>query len=299
MKTSTRHSSNAAFTLIELLVVIAIISILMAIIFPVFASARANARKTVCVSNMGQIALALRMYADDYDGGFPRVGIMVSPGNWGPVTSYLAPQYYQGALQPYILQQRVNALTSQGTLGAQNTNNVWWDPSDTSVSSPFMWGSFVTNGYLTCNTTFESQIASPAQMIYSGLRADMPEWAIWNGVWDPSDNGPGTGNVPPPGVTPPAGDPFWTSEYFDMGIDPYNQGTDPTDEASECYYTTGKICPPLSLFPNDPNAQDWQPSMATGRYSGMAPYAFADGHVKVMQFAATYTSLTNNLWNLH
>ena len=55
------------FTLIELLVVIAIIAILAAILFPVFATAREAARKASCLSNMKQITLALRMYAQDYD----------------------------------------------------------------------------------------------------------------------------------------------------------------------------------------------------------------------------------------
>ena len=60
-----------AFTLIELLVVIAIIAVLTAIIFPVFASARAKARAATCQSNLRQIGVAIRMYADDYDGTFP------------------------------------------------------------------------------------------------------------------------------------------------------------------------------------------------------------------------------------
>jgi len=60
-----------AFTLIELLVVIAIIAILAAILFPVFASARAKARQTACMSNMKQLGLAVIQYIQDYDETYP------------------------------------------------------------------------------------------------------------------------------------------------------------------------------------------------------------------------------------
>ncbi len=65
---ASRHSAGHGFTLIELLVVIAIIAILAAILFPVFAQAKAAAKKTVCLSNFKQIDTAMLMYSSDNDG---------------------------------------------------------------------------------------------------------------------------------------------------------------------------------------------------------------------------------------
>jgi prepilin-type N-terminal cleavage/methylation domain-containing protein/prepilin-type processing-associated H-X9-DG protein len=62
-----RPRVNSGFTLIELLVVIAIISTLAAILFPVFAQARAKARQTANINNLKQIGLAVLQYAQDYD----------------------------------------------------------------------------------------------------------------------------------------------------------------------------------------------------------------------------------------
>lgn len=64
-------SNFQGFTLIELLVVIAIIAILAAILFPVFARARENARRSSCQSNLKQIGLGFAQYTQDYDEKFP------------------------------------------------------------------------------------------------------------------------------------------------------------------------------------------------------------------------------------
>ena len=64
--TPARSHRRTGFTLIELLVVIAIIGILAAMLFPVFARARESARKTQCLANVKNIAMALQMYVSDY-----------------------------------------------------------------------------------------------------------------------------------------------------------------------------------------------------------------------------------------
>lgn len=61
------HAPRRGFTLIELLVVIAIISILAAILFPVFAQAKVSAHQTVCLSNMRQMGFASSLYLPDND----------------------------------------------------------------------------------------------------------------------------------------------------------------------------------------------------------------------------------------
>ena len=66
-----RKFQRSGFTLIELLVVIAIIAILAAILFPVFARARENARRSSCQSNLKQIGLGILQYNQDYDERMP------------------------------------------------------------------------------------------------------------------------------------------------------------------------------------------------------------------------------------
>src|ERR1043166_8631116 len=107
---------RSGFTLIELLVVIAIIAILAAILFPVFAQARENARQATCISNLKQLGTAATMYAQDYDESFP----MLESG--GAVRLTVA-----NLLDPYIKTNKKNVNSSGGNLWPEDS--VWRCPS--------------------------------------------------------------------------------------------------------------------------------------------------------------------------
>ncbi|RYX80644.1 DUF1559 domain-containing protein, partial [bacterium] len=89
---------KSAFTLIELLVVIAIIAILAAILFPVFARARENARRASCQSNMKQIGLGVLQYVQDYDETYPSTNFNYQAT--GPLGTYAAT--WDTVIQPYV-----------------------------------------------------------------------------------------------------------------------------------------------------------------------------------------------------
>ncbi len=92
------HPVRSAFTLIELLVVIAIIAILAAILFPAFARARENARRSSCQSNEKQIMLGMAQYTQDYDERLIMQGVYCGGTN-GP--------RWNDIIQPYIKSQQI------------------------------------------------------------------------------------------------------------------------------------------------------------------------------------------------
>jgi prepilin-type N-terminal cleavage/methylation domain-containing protein/prepilin-type processing-associated H-X9-DG protein len=119
---SPSHSSRRAFTLIELLVVIAIIAILAAILFPVFAQAREQARKTSCLSNIKQWGLAELMYQQDYDEDFV-MWETVAPFNHDNGMLGVPYTPWTMLLQPYIKNVALAVCPDQNNLGVVNVSN--------------------------------------------------------------------------------------------------------------------------------------------------------------------------------
>jgi prepilin-type N-terminal cleavage/methylation domain-containing protein/prepilin-type processing-associated H-X9-DG protein len=110
--TSGRKRMRGGFTLIELLVVIAIISLLAAILFPVFARARENARRASCQSNLKQIGLGLAQYSQDYDEHYPGTYVQDPLSGW----------YY--VIQPYVKSNQILDCPSAANI-AKYTGVSW------------------------------------------------------------------------------------------------------------------------------------------------------------------------------
>lgn len=112
-----KKTKCGGFTLIELLVVIAIIAILAAILFPVFARARENARRTSCQSNLKQIGLGAMMYVQDFDESYPPRIINVA---WSAPEGNYTYTLWPGLIEPYVKNYQVFRCPSSGSSAMLN-----------------------------------------------------------------------------------------------------------------------------------------------------------------------------------
>ncbi|MBS1702659.1 MAG: prepilin-type N-terminal cleavage/methylation domain-containing protein [Armatimonadetes bacterium] len=119
-------SSRHGFTLIELLVVIAIVAILAAILFPVFAQAKAAAKQSACLSNTHQIGTALLLYMNDESDNYPLLLPRVAPVNGG--SNYTLS--YDMAIMPYVKNADIfRCPADSGSYPSWLTKPNYWDGS--------------------------------------------------------------------------------------------------------------------------------------------------------------------------
>ena len=186
---SFRNESNngkTAFTLIELLVVVAIIAILAAILFPVFARARENARRSSCQSNLKQIGLGILQYVQDYDEIVPQVYYTNGPttgvvpvGNrlQDPATGENHPTLvnykWMDAIFPYVKSEQIFICPSAGEKRVGTTASLY--PPDSyryrggasaTGTGATEWGSYALNGsYRNLSTLTEYRHSPPGNPI--------------------------------------------------------------------------------------------------------------------------------------
>ena len=174
------HKKAHAFTLIELLVVIAIIAILAAILFPVFARARENARRSSCQSNLKQILLGDQQYSQDYDEKFPRwtfnwalieqpylksTQIFTCPSATGSAISYTrnaSMSTDQSTLPAIPLPSQSVMLIDAYGVDEANSNTLapWFIPGTSSSNGGWNGRVYGLNGTLGQNSNTSGQIAA-------------------------------------------------------------------------------------------------------------------------------------------
>ena len=139
-------SSRFGFTLIELLVVIAIIAILASILFPVFARARENARRSSCQSNLKQIATGVAQYTQDYDEKYP----------------YSTTATYVAQLQPYLKSTQIFVCPS----GKTTSSDSWAYPPPPSAELQRLH--YGINGSFTLTGVALAAVVRPAETVLMG-----------------------------------------------------------------------------------------------------------------------------------
>ena len=184
--------AKSGFTLIELLVVVAIISILAGLLFSAFATAREQARKTTCASNLRQIGLALSQYTQDADEHFPNTGAGGAPGEgqtaWMYYTNYAddgsTTQFdvTKSCIYPYVKSTQI-FVCPDDSAGQTSGDSYAYNSCLTTPSTASLWPgkaiSTVSNVAVTMILAEEGSPQSTNDALFN----------MYNSTWSPTNTG--------------------------------------------------------------------------------------------------------------
>ena len=252
---------RAAFTLIELLVVIAIIAILAAILFPVFAQAREKARQTSCLSNEKQISLALMQYLQDYEETMPPASS--NEPAWNNDPAWCSSWILQ--IQPYCKTYAIFFCPSD----ARDKTSSWQGDSVSYSANCLIGQGYKYWGFVGAFTTVQegNSFWTPAQPTLADFALPAETIAFTEKHNDTVAN---FVRFSTPFVTDWK-DPEWKLSWM--------SGT--SDRTSSI---------PIPFLGTDENHGGWKyanTGAVSTKHSGMANFAFMDGHVKAMKPEAT------------
>ena len=244
--------ARSAFTLIELLVVIAIIAILAAILFPVFARARENARRASCQSNLKQIGLGILQYTQDYDESLPHM-----VGDSEPFLGWVQ------IINPYIKSYQIFQCPSETTTGATYITNAYYPDAGATNST-----------------------SDHTDYAYNGLAGNPPGANYRVGAKLAQLQNPAIG------IMVNDQNPTLAGEYGPMGMQAYAKSTYYFGGAvggngAYCYGILGETTIPTGDCA-DRVTVDRGTNGAAKRHLGTANYLFADGHVKALRASQIY-----------
>ncbi|MER3496306.1 MAG: hypothetical protein C4320_05585 [Armatimonadota bacterium] len=271
-------SNKRAFTLIELLVVIAIIAILAAILFPVFAQAKAAAKRTQNLSNFKNVDTAMILYTGDADDLLPATRVVENGGDWWTPRMRI----WKDVVLPYIK----NGGTKDKATGVFNdkagNGGVFQDPLNAAAWS--------TEDQIGPNRPGDETARFPRSIAvnkdagrneFGGPRGGRCADTIWPEVYP---NGSG-------------------------GQDVYNQGGNQGSLINPA--GTIMLAPTRKIFPDTESSEMGKAGTATGKETGVYPSGFSlvtsggnqqitvgffDGHAKSV---SAYQSLANDLWGAY
>lgn len=162
--------TKRGFTLIELLVVVAIISLLAAILFPVFARARENARRSSCLSNLKQMGLGMMQYTQDYDERMPSGYLTNSDGvpefTYPNGTGHTRTQPWYFAIYPYVKNWQIfNCPSADSAIAYGGGYSIQQFPYSYNYMKPqFSGGALGCGGTYNCGVDMGSKNAAGAKL---------------------------------------------------------------------------------------------------------------------------------------